>query len=251
MPSTQFRSRFQFRHLPVLLGVLLLPALAIAQNNFDLSLLNPGEVMVNLNANEQTEVEQDTLHASLYFAAQGRDRAALQDEVNRKMADVLALLEDSAVEYSTQQYRVYQVQPNRPTRGDIDNPLWRAQQGVQLTSQDSAAVLDLVADLQGMELTMAGLSYSLSPERQEEVADSLMEAALTKLQNRAQAAAAALGKSDAEIVEISMNSSNNNGFYRASTAMAMESAMDVATPVAEPGMTTVMFNVSARAILIP
>lgn len=251
MPSTQFRSRFQFRHLPVLLGALLLPALASAQNNFDLSLLNPGEVMVNLNANEQTEVEQDTLHASLYFAAQGRDRAALQDEVNRKMADVLALLEDSAVEYSTQQYRVYQVQPNRPTRGDIDNPLWRAQQGVQLTSQDSAAVLDLVADLQGMELTMAGLSYSLSPERQEEVADSLMEAALTKLQNRAQAAAAALGKSDAEIVEISMNSSNNNGFYRASTAMAMESAMDVATPVAEPGMTTVMFNVSARAILIP
>lgn len=251
MPSTQFRSRFQFRHLPVLLGALLLPALASAQNNFDLSLLNPGEVMVNLNANEQTEVEQDTLHASLYFAAQGRDRAALQDEVNRKMADVLALLEDSAVEYSTQQYRVYQVQPNRPTRGDIDNPLWRAQQGVQLTSQDSAAVLDLVADLQGMELTMAGLSYSLSPERQEEVADSLMEAALTKLQSRAQAAATALGKSDAEIVEISMNSSNNNGFYRTSTAMAMESAMDVATPVAEPGMTTVMFNVSARAILIP
>lgn len=246
------RSRTHYHHwLAMAAALLLLPTLASAQNNFDLSLLNPGEIMVNLNASEQTEVEQDTLHANLYFAAQGRDRVALQDEVNRKMADVLELLEDSVVEYSTQQYRVYQVQPNRPTRNDIDNPLWRAQQGVQLTSQDSAAVLDLVADLQGLELTMAGLNYSLSSERQEEVADSLMEAALNKLQSRAQAAAAALGKSDAEIVEISMNSSNNNGFYRASTAMAMESAMDVSTPVAEPGMSTVMFNVSARAILLP
>lgn len=234
-----------------LCSLLLISVPVTAQNNFDLDILDQGEVMLNLGANEQTEVEQDTLHAHLYYSAQGRDRAALQDEVNRRMAEALEILTDSDVEYSTQQYRVYQVQPGRPTRGDVDNPLWRAQQGVQLTSMDSTAVLDLVAELQALGLTMGGLNYSLSPQRHEEVADSLMEAALARLQNRAEAAAAALGKSSVEIVEVTMNNNFGGGYYRSSSAsLAMES-MDVATPVAEPGLTTVTFNVSARAILVP
>ena len=238
---------------------LLLPAFMLlvtvstahAQNNFDLGLLNPGEIAINLNANEQTQVEQDTLHANLYFAAQGYDRVALQDEVNRKMAEAQEVLEESGLEYGIQQYSVYQIPTNRPTRGDPDNPYWRAQQSVQITSQDSSAVLDLVAELQALGLTMGGLNYSLSNARQEEVADSLMAAALAKVNARAEAAAAALGKSGVEIVELTLNSNNNGGFYRAPTAMAMEASRDVATPVAEPGMTTVTFNVSARAILLP
>ncbi|MEQ8956019.1 MAG: SIMPL domain-containing protein [Gammaproteobacteria bacterium] len=243
--------RALFRRCTALLALFLMPTLASAQNNFDLDMLNPGEILVNLSAVEQTEVEQDTLHGQLYYSAQGRDRVALQDEVNRVMASALELLADSEVESATQVYRVYPITPNRPTRGDIDNPLWRAQQGVSLTSQDSAALLDLVADLQDLGLTMSGLNYSLSPEREEEVADSLMGTALDKLRTRAEAAAANLGKSGVEILEISMNSSNNGFFAARSTAMMSMEAMDVATPVAEPGLTTVMFNVSARVVLLP
>ncbi|MEQ8408090.1 MAG: SIMPL domain-containing protein [Gammaproteobacteria bacterium] len=232
------------------LAVAMLPAQA--QNNFNLEVLNPGEIMVNLNASEQTEVVQDTLHANLTYSAQGRDRVALQDEVNRIMADVLEVLEEGDVEYSTQQYRVYQIQSGRPTRGDLDNPAWRAQQGVQLTGMDSDAVLDMVAELQELGMTMNGLSYSLSAQRQEEVADSLMDAALAKVRNRADATAAAMGKSSVEIVELTMNSNSNGGYYRAAmSTLAMDSSMEVATPVAEPGMTTVTFNVNARAILLP
>ncbi|MEX0619886.1 MAG: SIMPL domain-containing protein [Pseudohongiellaceae bacterium] len=248
MPITSPSRCYQF---PLLVMLLAISAFADAQNSFDLDVLNPGEIMVNLNVSEQTQVEQDTLHAGLYFAAQGRDRIALQDEVNSKMADALEVLEGSEVDYSIQQYRVFQIQPGRPTRGDGENPLWRAQQGVQLSSQDSAAVLDLVAELQSLGLTMGGLNYSLSPERHEEVADSLMAAALAKLRDRAAAAAAALGKGDMEIVEVTMDTGNNNGFFRgATTAMSME-AMDMAAPVADPGLTTVTFTVSARAILVP
>ena len=223
---------------------------AVAQNNFNLEALNPGEIMMNLNANEQVQVEQDTLHASLYYAAQGRDRVALQDEVNSKMAEAQGVLTESDVESSIQQYRVHQLQPNRAIRGDAESPVWRAQQSLQLISQDSAAVLDLVAELQGIGLTMGGMNYSLSNARQEEAADSLMADALAKVSARADAAAAALGKSGVEIVELTMNSGSNGGFYRAS-AMSTASAMEVATPVAEPGMSTVTFNVSARAILLP
>lgn len=228
------------------------PSLVIAQNNYELGVLNPGEILLNLDASEQIEVEQDTLHANLSYAAQGRDRVALQNEVNGKMADALALLEDGAVEYSTQQYHVYQVQAGRPTRADIENPVWRAQQGMMLTSQDSAALLELAAELQGMGLTMDSLNYSLSPVRYEEVSDSLLEAALAKLRNRAESTATSLGKSQAALVEVTLNASNN--FYaRGAPMMAMraEAAMDMATPVAEPGMTTVMISVTARAVLSP
>ena len=79
-----------------------------------------------------------------------------------------------------------------------------------------------------------------------------MEAALTKLRNRANATAAMLGKRSAELVEVTLNASNN--FYArnmAVMAMPAEAAMDMAIPVAEPGMTTVMVSVSARAILSP
>lgn len=228
-----------------------LPVAASAQNNFDLDILDPGEIMLNLDASEQIEVEQDTLHANLSYVVQGRDRVALQDEVNQVMAQVLEVLENSNIEYATQQYHVYNIQPGRPSRGDTENPLWRGQQGVQLTSQDSDALLDLAGELQGMGLTMSGLNYSLSPERYEEVADSLMADVLEKLQNRATSVAQTLAKSSAEIIEVTINSSNNS-FPRYQSTMAMsEAARDIATPVAEPGMTTVMLNVSARAILSP
>jgi predicted secreted protein len=241
----------QFNRTFIVVFLSVLAMSASAQNNFDLDILDQGEIMLNLNANEQAEVEQDTLHANLYFSSQGRDRVALQDEVNRKMAEALEVLESSELEYSTQQYRVYQVQSGRPTRGEIDNPLWRAQQGVELHSMDSAALLDLVARLQELGLTMSGLNYSLSPERHEEVSDSLMESALARLRSRAEAAAAAMGKSDVEFVEITMNNNFGGAMFRSANAtMAMES-MDVATPVAEPGLATVNFSVSARVILLP
>lgn len=249
MPYLQSSQRYCL-HLFVLL--MTSSGMVYAQNSFDLEQLNPGEIMVNLNSNEQAQVEQDTLHAQLYYSTQGRDRATLQDEVNRVMTEALEQLADGEVEYSIELYRVFPVLSSRPTRGDNENPVWRAQQSVSLTSQDSAAVLDLVADMQGLGLAMGRLYYSLSPQREEEVADSLMEAALNKLRNRAEAAAAAMGKSDVEIVEITMNSSNNVFFGARGAAISLSAeAMDVSTPVAEPGTTTVIFNVSARVILIP
>lgn len=234
---------------PLLFALALISTPAAAQNSFDLDILGQGEIMLNLNASESTEVEQDTLHASLYYSAQGRDRVALQNEVNEAMAEALALLEDGGVDYATQQYYVHIVRPERPTRGDPSNPMWRAQQGLQLTSEDSAALLELVAELQGMGLTMSSLNYSLSPQRYEEVSDSLMEAVLDKLRARAEAAAAALGKSGAELVEVTLNSSNNQ--FRGRSTMALSADAEMAPPVAEPGETTVSLNVSARAILSP
>jgi predicted secreted protein len=223
-----------------------------AQNEFALGTRQPGQLLLNLNATEQRDVAQDTLNASLQYSAQGRDRTALQDEVNRGMRKALDILEDAkGVEYSTTQYQVYIVDAGRPTRADVDNPVWRAQQEVALTGMDSNALLEVMGQLQAAGLVVTSQYYSLSTERYEEVASDLMQAALAKLQSRANEAAAGLGKSTAELVEVSLDGSPNFAFReRAVYAMAADAAA-VAPPVAVPGETQVSMTVSARAVLSP
>jgi predicted secreted protein len=225
---------------------------AFAQNEFALGTRQPGQILLNLNATELRDVAQDTLNASLQYSAQGRDRTELQDAVNTAMRKALDILADArGVEYSTTQYQVYIVDAGRPSRTDIENPVWRAQQEVALTSRDSDALLEVMGQLQTAGLVVTSQYYSLSTERYEEVASGLMQAVLAKLQSRANAAAAGLGKSSAELVEVSLDGSPNFAFReRAVYAMAADAAA-VAPPVAVPGETQVSLTVSARAVLLP
>ena len=247
------------RHLTALFPTLLLllaasaAGPALAQNNFDLDDLEDGQLVLNLNASEQVEVDQDTLNASLQFMVQGRDSVDIQSQVNAAMQQAVALLEESeGVEYSISRYSVYPVQVGRPTRNDIDNPVWRAQQSVQLTGTDSTALLARAGELQKAGFTMGNLYYSLSTARYEELSDSLLVAVLAKLQGKADLAADALGKSSAEIIELSINGSQP---FFAARAMPMQMAMDSAEsfsmPVAEPGKSQVSLNVSARVLVSP
>jgi predicted secreted protein len=225
---------------------------ALAQNEFALGTRLPGQILLNLSATEQRDVAQDTLNASLQYSAQGRDRTELQDEVNTAMRKALDILEDADdVEYSTTQYQVYVIDAGRPSRADVENPVWRAQQEVALTSMDSDALLEVMGQLQSAGLIVTSQYYSLSSERYEEVASELMEGALAKLQSRANEAAAGLGKREAELVEVSLDGSPNFA-YRERAAYSMAStAAAVAPPVAVPGETQVSMTVSARAVLSP
>ncbi|MGA0804909.1 MAG: SIMPL domain-containing protein [Pseudohongiellaceae bacterium] len=243
----------------LLASVLLLPSLlsmpALAQNQLSLGQLQPGQLALNLSLTEETQVDQDTLNASLEYVAQGRDRRDLQEEVNRIMQ--VALERSTAVagiEASTTWYHVQIVQTGRPTRTDIEKPVFRAQQGLQLASRDSAALLELLGALQAEGLTLNGLHYSLSDSEYERVSGELLQTALGKLQGRAQDAALALGKGKAELVEVSMDGSPNfmaPQYRMAPMAMSAEMVADFAAPVAEPGETTISVSISARAVLSP
>jgi predicted secreted protein len=236
--------------------VFLLPAASavLAQNEFSLGALEPGQLLLNLNATEQRDVAQDTLNASLQYSAQGRNRSDLQDEVNTAMRKALDILKDAnGVEYSTTQYQVYVIDAGRPSRTDVENPVWRAQQEVALTSMDSDALLEAMGLLQAAGLVVTSQYYSLSVERYEEVAGTLMQAALAKLQSRANDAAAGLGKSKAELVEVSLDGSPNFAMrdQRAYSMAATVGDAEMAPPVAVPGETQVSMTVSARAVLSP
>ena len=235
------------------LNLLLLSGAASAQNELSLGTLEPGQLVLNLSLTEQAEVDQDTLNANLQFVIQGRDERDLQNRVNEVMQEALDLVRASAaVEYNTSFYNVHIVHTNRPTSTDISNPVFRVQQGLQVHSKDSAAVLALLGKLQELGLTLNGLHYSLSSELHEEISAELLNSALSKLRGRATNAAEALGKSHAELVEVNMDASPNQGDprpYARMEAMAVDSAFNA--PVADPGKTRVAVTVSGRAILSP
>lgn len=248
----------RFAVIPILIPVLALSLLwsvsASAQNNFNLSELAEGELILNLNANEQVSVEQDTLNVSMQYSVQGRDSTALQNEVNQAIRQARNILEATDnIDYSIQQYHVYNIQPPRQTRNDINNPSWRAQQNIQMQSMNSEALLVVTARLQQAGLTVNNMNYSLSDGKYQEVADSLLDAALLKLQTRADRVASVLGKSEAALVEVNINGSQN--FFGPRVAMAemrsLDSSAAMAVPVAEPGSTQVNVTVSARAKLSP
>jgi predicted secreted protein len=234
----------------------LLPVLFIApaeaQNQFNLGTLQSGQLMLNLNTTDQREVEQDTLNATLDFVQQGRDRTELQDQLNATMAQALELAKGaSTIESNTSRYQAFIVNSENPSRTDVNNPIWRVQQSLELTSTDTAALLELAGKLQELGLTMSGLQYSLSNERYEEVAAELTAQALGTLQQRAEAAASSLGKGRAELVEVSLSDSPNFMPTQRGFSMAMSADAAMKAPVADPGKTQITVNLSARAVLAP
>ncbi len=240
-------NRYLFKNVLFLLVMMSCISSLHAQNQFNLNELQAGQLVLNLSATEQLSVDQDTLNVYMQYSVQGRNTTALQNEVNEAMRETLKILDaTNNIDYSSQQYHVYNMQGR-----NNQNPSWRAQQSIQMSSMNTEALLVVTARLQQLGLTVNSMNYSLSSEKYEAVSDSLMNAALQKLQARANEAASTLNKATAALVEVSLNAGNNQLFRGAMASMAMDAMESMAVPVAEPGTTQVSLTVNARALLSP
>ncbi len=249
-----------FLTLFYLLPLTLTPALADGdKKSYHGSWLEDGSTMLSISATESVEVEQDLLVASLRYEVENKNAKALQDDINALMAKALAAANKiDSVKASTQQYNVYQYIPPRPRdlprdawKGWEDkNSRWKGQQGLQLKGKNADDLLELLGDLQEMGLMMNSLSYMLSPEKSSEVRDNLMESALIKLQARAERAAAALGKSSAELRKVTVQSSNAYmPMQHGRMEMMSMDAVSMSAPVAQAGDSNISLTVTAKAIL--
>ena len=236
------------------LSIIISPS-GFSQSSFDLTQLESGQLLLNLSATEQISVEQDTLNASLAYSVQGREKISLQNDVNTKIADALELVEAiPELQNSTGQYYVYIIQPGRPSRNDIENPIWRAQQSLQLSSRESEKLLEAVGELQSSGMEINRLNYSLSEEAFEQTSDSLLSIALEKLESKANEAAKLLNKSSASLVEVTINGDRNTGFFQPRMEMMMEASqadIPFESPTAVPGQSEVSLSISAKALLSP
>lgn len=224
---------------------------AHAQAEDPILTLPDGQAILSISATERKEVEQDLLVATLQYDATNRDPRALQDEINTAMAKALKTTEKAgtSVKVSTGSYQVYDITDPRTRESK-----WRGQQTLTLQSKDADTVLDLAGELQDIGLNMSGLNYTLAPETAVAVQDALMEAALGQLQNRADRAAKALGKTKAELRDVNVQGNvpyPQPVMMRATMAMDTVAGAAMAPPVAAAGDTTITLTVSARAILKP
>ncbi len=234
----------------ILITALSLPiAAARAQTQDPLLSLPEGQVILSISATERKEVAQNLLVGTLSYVVTNRDAGVVQNDINTVMARAVEIAKkQDKVKISTGAYQVYETTVQR-----TEERVWRGEQSLTLKSGDTKALLDLAGELQKLGLTMNGLSYTLDPETAVKVQDSLMESALKQLQERANRAAAALGKSGADLRDVSVQSDNMPypRPYMPRAAKMETMAMDMAAPVAEAGETTITLTVSARAILKP
>jgi predicted secreted protein len=226
----------------------MISASADAQTEDPILSLPEGQVILHISATERKEVEQDLLVATLAYSATNRDARALQDAINGAMAKALdRARQETRVKANTGAYQIYEIVEPR-----TKEKKWQGQQSLTLKSKEASTLLELAGDLQNMGLKMNNLQYILAPETAVAVQDSLMEAALAQLQARADRAAKALGKSNAELRDVRVEGNDTIAQPRMYRGMAMEmEAASMAAPVAAAGETTISLSVSARAILKP
>lgn len=224
-----------------------------AEDSFMSRIPPEGSIVLNLSANERMEVRQDLLVASLRYEVVGKDTKEVQSKINGVMKKAVKEAKKvSSVKVSTGSYNVYQ--SYRPARNKDEKRVkeWRGTQTLNLKGMESEPLLELVTELQAMGLIMNNLSYTLSPDTRESVRDKMMTNALKKLQERAQTAAKALGKSKVQFLEINTNGGNNYSHpspMMARMEMASMDAPSMKEAVAEPGDAELNMTVSARILI--
>ena len=236
-----------FIFLALLLVPFSLPAHADVEDT--ILALPDGHVILNISATERREVEQDLLVATLAYKATNTNPRALQNEINTVMKKALDLAKkEKSIKVNTGAYQVYETRDPR-----TKEKKWQGNQTLTLKSKEAEDVLELAGKLQDMKLTMNGLSYMLAPETAVEIQDNLMEDALKQLQQRANRAAKALGKTKAELRDVNVQGGGvpHQRHHYARGAMAMADSMEMAAPVAAAGESTITLTVSARALLKP
>lgn len=225
---------------------------AMAQIEDPIFKLEQNQSLLHISATEQREVDQDLLVATLRIESESEDNKSVQNKVNTSMAKALELAKEyTEVKAITRSYNVHKYDRNAGKKNMPRNDVWKAQQSVELKSKNAEQLLELAGKIQGAGFIMGGLNYTLSPEMAAQIQDEMLEAALAKLQNRAERAAKALNKTKAELKEI-----NTQGNYaprpqvmHARMEMAAMASDSMAAPVASPGETTLTMTVSAKAFL--
>lgn len=204
--------------------------------------LNNASVL-HLTDTADRNVPRDRLRAELAAESADPDAAKVQAEINRRMSAALARIKsvpDIAVEMNG--YSVYQ---ERVDKGPMR---WRGSQSMTLTAKDFASLLALIGVLQQDGLVAKGLAPLLSREARQAVEDELTEAALARLQKRAERIATQLGSKIDIYRDIRVGNVNRPVPVMRAMSLA-QGPLPAPPPVAEPGEALVSVTVEADVVL--
>ncbi len=189
---------------------------------------------VELQAEAQREVPNDTLNASLYAEINDSNPAALASALNRAANDALRLAKDyKSVRVRSGNHQTY------PVYGK-DNVLqgWRGRAEIRLESKDFEAASGLIGKLQS-ELQLGNLNFSVSSDARRRAEDELMLEAIAAFRARAEIVRGALAGRSYKIQRLNLNSGYSGPPPRFAVGRAMAAAPAVAPPNFESGVSLV------------
>ena len=197
-----------------------------------------------LQESASREVGQNVLMATVQAHAEAASPADAQAVVNRDMAAAVERVQTVVeVRAATGSYSVYQ-------RRDRDNkPVgWIAEQGLRLTSENPAALLQLVGALQESGLNLNGLGWQVDEATRRKVQDELTVEAIATLRQRAAAIAASVGMAVGNIDSLRVGGAMEGPRPMMMRAEAMAGAPP---PTALPDQETIRASVEAEITLTP
>lgn len=193
---------------------------------------------VHLSASAQTQIENDTVIASLFTQEEGSDSAQLAKIVNKKISEAVQLVKQhDAIKLQTSSYSTSPVYRNNKITG------WRVRQGIRLESQDMTLISEVLGRLQ-QTLSLQGINFAVSPGLKNSTDDELIVEALKVFEQRAQTITQQLGRKNYKIVDINVATSANHNVRRNYEGVVM--ASKIAAPSIEGGEQTVKVSVSGQ-----
>jgi predicted secreted protein len=194
---------------------------------------------IELQADAQREVANDTLGASLYVELNDANPAALANAINKAANEALRVAKDyKSVRVRSGNNQTYPVY----AKGNVLQG-WRGRAEIRIESTDFEAASGLIGKLQaGMQL--ASLSFSVSPEARRQAENELIAEAIGAFKARAEIVRGALAGRIYKIARLNLNSGSSAPPPRFPMARALaSSAPEVAAPNLEGGVSLVTVTV--------
>ncbi len=194
---------------------------------------------VELQAEAQRELANDTLTANLYVELNDADPAALAAAVNKATNAALRTAKDypgvRVRSGNNQTYPVY-------AKGNVLQG-WRARAEIRLESRDFEAASRLIGKLQA-EMQLGNTAFSVSPEARRQAENELIAEAIAAFKRRADIVRGALGGHGYKIQRLGVNAGYSAPPPRFALARAMAAAPEAAAPNFEGGVSMVTVSVS-------
>ena len=213
--------------------ILLTAALLLAQTTFAAAPALPYNT-VELQAEAQREVPNDTLNASLYVELNDASPVMLANALNKATNEALRVAKEyQSVKVrsgSNQTYPVY-------GKGSVLQN-WRGRAEIRIESRDFESVTGLIAKLQA-NMQLGNLNFSVSPEARRQAENELIVEAIAAFKARAEIVRGALAGQGYKTQRLSINTGRSTPPPRLAIARMAQDASEVTAPNVESGVSTI------------
>lgn len=207
-----------------------------------------------LSASATTEVARDLLQLRFSTTREGKEAAAVQNELKQALDAALAearkIAKPGQVDLQAGNLSVYprygQVKPGTSGSPQING--WQGSVELLVQGRDMEAISKLSGRIQS--LAIANVSYGLSREAREKAENEVVSQAIASYKAKASVYAQQFGYAGYRIGEVSVNADQPMPVMMAAAPRfkAMAAAADEALPV-ESGKATVTVNVSGNVVM--